>query len=238
MTQEKIVAIVQSNYLPWKGYFDLIRSSDIFVLYDDVQYTKRDWRNRNLIKTVHGPLWLSIPVRVKGRYQQRIRDVEIADTDWAEQHWRSIELAYSKAPGFADIAPTLKTTLEKCADMNHLSEVNRLLIEQICSLLGINTPIIGSHELSRVDGRSENLLNLCRALNGTTYLSGPSAQNYLDEALFEKAGVRVRYMDYFGYPEYPQLHPPFDHHLSIVDLLLCTGHGAGRYLERTPALAS
>jgi hypothetical protein len=235
---DKTIAIVQSSYLPWKGYFDLIRSADVFVLYDDVQYTKRDWRSRNVIKTAQGPLWLTVPVRVKGRYHQLIREVEIADTAWAEHHWRSIELAYRKAPGFAAMGPTLKALLEHCAGMNHLSSVNRYLTEQISTLLGIKTPILDSHEFGRVDGKSENLLNLCLSLGGTIYLSGPAARSYLDESVFEKAGVQVRYMDYDGYPEYPQLHPPFDHHVSIVDLLLCTGHEARRYLERTPALVS
>lgn len=235
---EKTVAIVQSSYLPWKGYFDLIRKSDTFVLYDDVQYTKRDWRSRNVIKTAQGPLWLTVPVRVKGRYHQLIRDVEIAEPGWAEHHWRSIELTYRKASGFPALGPALQAMLEACASMNHLSAVNRHLTVEIAALLGIKTPILDSYGLGRVDGKSENLLHLCRALGATVYLSGPAAKSYLDESVFSQAGVQVRYMDYGGYPEYPQLHPPFDHQVSIVDLLLNTGHDARHYLERNPALVS
>ena len=228
----KTIAIVQSSYLPWKGYFDLIRSADVFVLYDDVQYTKRDWRSRNVIKTVQGPLWLTVPVRVKGRYHQLIKDVEIADRDWAERHWRSIELAYRRAAGFAAHGAFIQSLLEKCAAMDALSAVNRFLIEQIAAALGISTPIIDSSALGHVEGRSENLLHLCQTLGGTTYLSGPAARSYLDETLFKQAGVGVRYMDYTGYPEYPQLHPPFEHHVSVVDLLLNVAQDVSRYLNR------
>jgi len=232
----KTVAIVQSSYLPWKGYFDLIRSADAFVLYDDVQYTKRDWRSRNLIKTAQGPLWLTVPVKVKGRYHQLIRDVEIAGQGWAEQHWRSIELAYRKAGGFSAMAPVLQGLLERCAGMTHLSAVNRCLIESMARLLGIETPILDSSSLGRVDGKSENLLHLCRQLGGSVYLSGPAARSYLDESVFTQAGVQVRYMDYGGYPEYLQLHPPFEHHVSVIDLLMNMGWEARHYLKQAAAL--
>jgi hypothetical protein len=230
-------AIVQSSYLPWKGYFDLLRSADVFVLYDDVQYTKRDWRSRNTIKTAQGPLWLTVPVRVKGRYHQRIQDVELAEQGWAEQHWRSIEQAYRRAPGYSACGPMVRGWLEACAGMTHLSQVNRFLTERVAAALHIDTPLLNAADLGRVPGRSENLLHLCQRVGATTYLSGPAASSYLDEALFERAGVQVRYMDYSGYPEYPQLHPPFEHAVSVVDLLLNVGEDAHRYLDRQTATA-
>lgn len=232
---DKTVAIVQSSYLPWKGYFDLIRSADVFVLYDDVQYTKRDWRSRNMIKTAQGPLWLTVPVRVKGRYLQKIQEVEIADADWAERHWRSIELAYRRAAGFAAHGAFVQSLLERCAPMRRLSEVNRFLIEQIARALDIQTPIVESSTYGHVDGKNENLLHLCQCVGAKVYLSGPAAQSYMDETVFAQADVKVRYMDYTGYPEYPQLHPPFEHHVSIVDLLLNSGNNAPRYLDRSPS---
>ena len=228
----KTIAIVQSSYLPWKGYFDLIRSADVFVLYDDVQFTKRDWRSRNVIKTAQGPLWLTVPVRVKGRYHQLIQDAEVAEHGWATHHWRSIELAYRRAAGFQTFAPLLQGLLEECAGMDRLSAINRHLIEHIAKALDIDTPIVESTTLGHVEGKSENLLHLCLRLGGTTYLSGPAARGYLDESIFEQAGVKVRYMDYSVYPEYPQLHPPFEHHVSIVDLLLNVGSNASQYINR------
>lgn len=231
----KTVAIVQSSYLPWKGYFDLIRSADVFVLYDDVQYTKRDWRNRNVIKTPQGLHWLSIPVKVKGRYHQAIDEVEVADSQWVARHWQTIEMAYRRAPRFIEHAPALRSMLLACASMQRLSEINRHLIQSIAALLGIQTPILDCRPFGRVPGRTENLQHLCSALGATVYLSGPAAKSYLDESVFTQAGIEVRYMDYSGYPEYPQLYPPFEHHVSIVDLLLNTGHDAPRYLQRAPA---
>lgn len=104
----KKVAILQSNYIPWKGYFDLIGAVDEFILYDDMQYTRRDWRNRNQIKTPQGVQWLTVPVRVKGKYEQKIRDTEIDGSDWAVAHWKALVQNYARAPHFAEIAAWLE----------------------------------------------------------------------------------------------------------------------------------
>lgn len=227
----KTVAIVQSNYLPWKGYFDLIQQADVFVLYDDVQFTKRDWRNRNVIKTVHGLHWLTIPVRVKGRYDQQVKDVLISDPDWALQHWRTIEMSYRRAPAFSELGPWFKDLFEHCREYEHLSAINEFLISQIAQRLGLTTPLVRSEEIGRIDGRSENLLHLCLELGATQYLSGPAARDYLDVALFRRNGVDVTFAQYGGYPEYPQLHGPFKHEVSIVDLMLNVGASAPAYLR-------
>jgi hypothetical protein len=227
----KRVAIVQSNYIPWKGYFDLINLVDEFILFDDVQYTKRDWRNRNLIKTAAGLHWLTVPVQVKGKYHQRIRDTRVSDSTWAQQHWQTLFHHYKRAPHFAALAPYFQGAYEKVAGMDYLSDVNRVLIEAICGILEIDTAISASMAFEIVEGKNERLLFLCQQASATEYLSGPAAREYLDETTFRAAGIQVRFMDYGGYPEYPQLHPPFEHGVSILDLLFNTGADAPRYMK-------
>lgn len=232
--RNKRVAIVQSNYIPWKGYFDLIARADEFVLYDDVQYTRRDWRNRNRVKSRDGIRWLTIPVGVKGRYDQRIRDVVVSDSGWADMHWRILTQDYARAACFREVAPLLEQLYDAAARIQHLSGINEMFIRGVCDFLGIRTPLRQSSEFALADGRSERLLDLCRQLHATTYVSGPSARRYLDEDLFRLAGVHVEWMDYAGYPEYPQLHPPFEHHVSILDLLFNVGERARAYMLSSP----
>jgi hypothetical protein len=140
----KRIAIVQSSYLPWKGYFDLIHAVDEFVLYDDMQFTKRDWRSRNRIKTAQGLLWLTVPVDVKGKFDQRIREASIADSSWADRHWKSIRHAYVRAPFFAQYEDELARVFGELAREPSLSQVNYRLISLVCSWLGITTPITWS----------------------------------------------------------------------------------------------
>lgn len=229
------VAVVQSNYIPWKGYFDLIRSVDAFVLFDDVQYTRRDWRNRNKIKTAQGEHWLSVPVQNRGRYEQLINEVQVSEPDWAAKHWKTIEMNYRRAACFAQMEVPIRSLYEQAAATTHLSSINQLFITGICSLLGIHTPLHRSDELggSRED-KNERLIHLCQALGATEYLSGPAASSYLDESAFAEAGLGVSYMNYSGYPEYPQLFGAFQHAVSIVDLLFNTGSDASTFLERHP----
>lgn len=226
----KSVAIVQSSYIPWKGYFDLINGVDEFILYDDQQYTRRDWRNRNRVKTAQGTIWISIPVRVKGRYLQRIDETEVADASWAERHWRTIEHAYRSAAFFEAHREWLRKLYTQC-DEALLSRVNRRFLEAICDLLGIRTVLAWSTDYEVEGARTERLVNLCQAAGAKTYLSGPSARAYLDESLFERAGIDLRYADYSGYREYEQVHPPFEHEVSIIDLLVHTGPSAQSYLK-------
>lgn len=226
----KKLAVCQSNYIPWKGYFDLINSSDEFVVYDDVQYTRRDWRNRNKIKTCNGMLWLTIPVEVTGKYFQDIQDTRISQPGWNIAHWKTICHTYGKAPHF----PTYKARLEemyRTATQDHLSAINRHFIDGICAILGIRTPLRWSREFSLPDDPNERLVRLCQETGATHYLSGPAAQSYLDERLFAKAGIAVEWVDYSGYPEYQQLHPPFEHRVSIVDLLLNQGPNSYKFMK-------
>lgn len=228
---KRTVSIVQSNYIPWKGYFDLISQSDVFVLFDDVQYTRRDWRNRNRIKTANGLQWLTIPVDVKGKYtQQEIRDVKIADPRWRDEHWKTLRHVYAKAPYFKAYAERVED-LFRGSTSEWLSEVNRRFIHGICDLLGIHTEVRWSWEFAKQAGKSERLFGICRELHATSYLSGPAARSYLDEGLFGSAGIGVEWMDYSRYPEYPQLYDPFEHGVTALDLIFNTGPHARRYLS-------
>lgn len=226
----KKIAISQSNYIPWKGYFDMISYVDEFVLYDDMQYTKRDWRNRNKVKTPMGSQWLTIPVKVKGRYFQKIRDTELDGNLWLKKHWRTIEQSYSKSPFYDEIQALVKPLYVDNEHYN-LSQCNRVFIEAICMYLGIDTAITNSWDYDLVEGKSEKLLNICLQAGATEYVSGPAAKGYLDEDLFQSSGIKVTWFDYCEYPEYEQLWGEFDHHVSIIDLLFNHGKKSAQYMK-------
>lgn len=223
--------ITQSNYIPWKGYFDAVNLADVVVLYDEMQYTRRDWRNRNKIKTAQGVKWLTIPVQVKGKYHQKINQTEVSDPDWAQRHWTTIRHEYARAAHFDDVAPALAELYRRCGSESRLSSINRCFLEGICPMLGIEADFRWSADYELRGDRSEKLLNLCLDLGADRYLSGPAAQGYLDVDAFTRAGIEVVWLDYSGYPEYGQLHPPFEHGVSIVDLLLNEGPKAPRFLK-------
>jgi hypothetical protein len=225
----KTVAIVQSNYVPWKGYFDLMARVDEFILYDDVQYTRRDWRNRNRLKSPEGVRWLTIPVQVKGRYLQRIDETFVSDPEWAQRHWATIGSWYGKAPFFKRYERVLESMYTSTRE-RELSAINRRFLEGLRDLLGIGTPLSSSSEYAASGQRTERLLGICKAASATSYLSGPAAREYLEEESFRTAGVQVQWMSYEGYPEYPQLHGPFEHGVSVLDLLLSVGEEAPRYM--------
>jgi len=224
----KQVAVLQSNYIPWKGYFDIIHSVDRFIFYDDVQFTKNDWRNRNRIKTQQGLQWLTIPVGTA--LNRRIQDVEIPDERWQRKHWKSLCQAYGKAPHFESFRRFFEHVYCERTWTN-LAEWNRFLIQHIArEFLGIETEFQLSSEYA-LDGRkSDRLLDLVRQAGAEVYVSGPSAKSYLDEAAFAESSIKVEYFDYAGYPEYPQFHPPFVHEVSILDLLFHTGADAPYYI--------
>lgn len=214
---------MQSSYVPWKGYFDLVASVDEFILFDDRQFTRRDWRNRNKIKTAQGVQWLTIPVQVKGRYHQRIDETLVRDADWSALHWRMLAGSYGRAACFAELAPVVEGLYSSVAAEAHLSLINRVFIEAIAGLLGIRTGITLSTDYEGVGSKTERLVSLCVAAGASAYLSGPSGQAYIVPEQFEEAGIALEYMDYSGYPEYPQLYPPFEHAVSILDLLFNVG---------------
>jgi hypothetical protein len=218
----KRVAIVQSSYIPWKGYFDLIRRVDEFILYDDAQFTRRDWRSRNRIKTPSGAIWLTVPVHVKGKYHQSVKDVRVSEAGWNIRHWRSIHANYAKAPYFNSYKSVLEDLYVGC-DAESLSEINFRFMSKLCTLLSIDARLTWSMDYDLGDGRTDRLVAMCRQAGATEYLSGPAAREYIDPKCFEDAGIELTFMDYDGYPEYQQLYPPFDHQVSVIDLLVHTG---------------
>lgn len=226
----KRVVITQSNYLPWKGWFDVVRSCDELVLLDEVQYTRRDWRNRNKVKTAGGTKWISVPVQTKGRYTQRIDETLVSEPGWAEQHWALIDQNYRRAGAFATHGPQVQALLERAAPLERLSDVNRTLLEGCMAMLGIDTPIRWSTEYEGADDPTERLLSISEQAGATTYVSGPAAKAYMDVDLFAARGIDIEWFEYGPYPEYEQPHPPFEHGVSVVDLLLCTGDRAGEHL--------
>jgi hypothetical protein len=226
----KKIIITQSNYIPWKGYFDSINMVDEFVIYDDMQYTKRDWRNRNMIKTPQGPFWLSVPVEVKGKYFQKIRETRISDKKWAKEHWKTISFNYSKAPNFKeykDIFEQLYNTM----DFDFLSDVNYAFIKTINDILGITTELKWSSDFELKEEKTERLVDICVKESATDYYSGPAAQAYMNEGLFNEKNVNVHYFDYSGYPEYRQLFGEFTHAVSILDLLFNEGKDAKNFMK-------
>ena len=226
----KTVVILQSNYIPWKGYFDLMHDADEFILFDDMQYTRRDWRNRNQIKTSKGAQWLTIPVEVKGKYQQRIDETLISENDWAIKHWQTLRGHYARAPCFRDYANDIEALYEAAANETRLSRINRLFLEGIGRLLGIRTKISWSTDYAHFEGKTERLVSLCEASGADHYISGPAARNYIQPFLFDSAGIVLSFKDYSGYPEYTQLHPPFTHAVTVLDLLFNMGEKAPWYI--------
>jgi WbqC-like protein family len=225
----KRIAAVQSNYIPWKGYFDLIASVDAFVLLDDVQYTRRDWRNRNRIQTRDGPVWLTVPVEARGHRERTIRQTLISGREWAQQHWQRLTREYHKAPHFNTMSPHFEPIY---ADPPAgLSDLNRRLIMTVCAILDVTTPIIECNEFNLIDGKTERLVSLCQQTGADIYVSGPAAADYLDLIQFSACGIAVEWANYGGYPEYPQFWGPFVHEVSILDLLFNCGPDAARYMK-------
>ena len=225
----KKIAILQSNYIPWKGYFDLINMVDEFILYDDMQYTKNDWRNRNKIKTPQGIQWLTIPVRQES-LDQKIKDTKISDKKWNIKHWRTISQNYSKAKYFKDYKDIFEELYLTC-DEEYLSEINYKFITTINEILEIKTKLRWSSEFELVDGQTEKLLGICKDCNADIYLSGPAAKDYFNEDLAKQENIKVEWMDYSGYKEYEQLNPPFEHGVTILDLIFNKGDRAKEFMK-------
>lgn len=222
------VAIIQPNYIPWKGYFDIMHGVDVFVFLDDVQYTLRDWRNRNRIRAPDGSSrWISVPT-VGGR-NQRIADVRIdRSQDWARKHCETLRHSYGRTPFFARYFPEFVEIA--CADWSHLADLDIALTRRIAGWLGLEPRYHRSSELRPTGLRDERLIELVRRVEGTVYRSGPSARAYIRPEAFSAAGIQLVYHDYAGYPEYPQIARPFDHHVTILDLLFATGPTARDYI--------
>jgi hypothetical protein len=223
--------ILQPSYIPWRGYFDQINRADVFIFYDDVQYDKHGWRNRNQIKTSQGRQWLTIPVHSAGVVEKSvpIKQVKIDwSKPWNEAHWKALTFAYRRAPFFPNFAPMLDSFYRR-QDV-FLADFTIDLTVALARELGIHhTRFIRSSELAVTGQKTDRLVQILQQLGAAHYISGPSAKDYIEKEKFASAGITLEYMDY-NYPEYPQLHAPFDPNLSILDLLFMTGPDAMRYI--------
>jgi hypothetical protein len=224
------VGIIQSNFLPWRGYFDFIREVDLFIVHDDLQYTKGDWRNRNRIKTSRGPEWISVPVNYR-HTSQLIEETTIDySVSWAKKMLNRLKASYRHAPCldayFADLSELLSQPAAS------ISDLNVRLLHWACRHLKISTPIKFSREFHPEGTRTGRLIGILKQANADVYLSGPAARSYLISDMFEREGIGLEYKKY-DYPEYPQLYPPFDPYVSIIDLFFMMGDEAHTYLEIT-----
>lgn len=225
--RDRRVAVVQSCYLPWKGYFDLIRRVDLFVFYDDVKYTKNDWRNRNIVKMRNAMVWLTIPIG-KEATKQRICDVEIRSHHWQLKHWRTLNQCYGKCDYFDQYAPFFEDLYCR-RTWARLTELNQLLTRRLAKWLGIEAVFLDSRSFDLHGKKQERLLDLLTQLNATSYLSGSAASAYIDASEFARRNIELRFMNY-QYPEYPQGEPPFLSRVSVVDLIFRFGADSGNYI--------
>jgi hypothetical protein len=224
------VVILQPSYIPWRGYFDQIRRSDLFIFYDDVQYDKHGWRNRNQIKTAQGKQWLTIPVNSKGVTSGiPIKDVRIDwSKPWAKNHLKSMTVVYNKTPYFKEYLPLLESFYERRDEF--LADFTiEFSIALACELGITSTRFMRSSEMTQVEGhKTDRVIDVLKRVGATHYICGPSARSYMEPEKFEEAGITFEYIEY-NYPEYPQFYPPYDPYLTILDLLFMTGKDAIKY---------
>jgi len=224
----KKVAVLQSNYIPWKGYFDIINEVDLFIFYDDVQYTKNDWRNRNKVKSNNGSQWLTIPVSAS--INQLIYEVEFQNSNWGVKHFKTLSALYSRTPFFKLYKPFLEAVYID-RQWTSLSEFNQFMIKYISKeFLGITTEFRDSREYSCTGNKLDRLLDLLVKAEADLYVSGPAAEDYIDSSRFESQNIKLVYKDYSNYIEYDQLYPPFDHYVTILDLLFHKGPAAKEFI--------
>ena len=228
----KTIVILQSNYIPWKGYFDLMAAADEFLLFDEVQFTKNDWRNRNRIVLGRKLHWLTLPVRTAGDFGAAIDRIEVSRPDWAKAHWGRLRQAYRRAPHYSSIGPELEQAYAAAAALTHLSKINEHFLRTIAALLNLDTAILHAGIVPRTTSdATDRLLEICRARGATDYVSGPAARDYLRPGAFQQAGIALHFADYNGYPAYPQSHEPFEHGVSMIDALMQCGLDARSHLK-------
>jgi hypothetical protein len=227
---DKKIAILQSNYIPWKGYFDIIARVDEFILYDEMQLTVRDWRNRNRIKTQNGLIWLTIPV-IHSNFHQKISETKISNRLWATKHIKSLQNSYSKALYYKEFIDIIRDIYEQIKNEEYLSIINYKIIVEVCRILKINTKISLSKDFQLLGDRTERIINICKQVSATEYVSGPSAKNYIKMDKWGEANIKLTWMDYSCYSEYYQLHNGFEHQVSIIDLIFNLGPNARKYMK-------
>jgi len=225
-----IISVHQPHYLPWLGYFDKIAASDLFVLLDNVQYKKREYQNRNKIRTRQGVKWLTVPVATTGKYEQMTGEVEIeSGASWREKHLETLRHAYSSAPHFKRVFEELEE-LYMGREWARLAEINSAMLAWFMKEMEIETRVALESELGTGGLSTERIVNICRAVGADVYLSGSGGRDYMDEALFEKAGLKLEYQKY-EHPVYPQVHGGFEPFMGIVDLLFNAGKNAAQIVR-------
>ncbi len=222
---EKTAAIIQTAYLPWKGFFEFVQDVDVFVFYDNVQYSKRGWINRNRIKSPLGTRWITVPVR--GSTKFTIQETEISGNEWIESHCSALKQSYKSSPHWGLVEELIRG-LRTC-EAKTISQLNQHMIREICNFLKIDTELICSSEIPQHGRKSERLISILNHLGATRYISGPAAKVYIGNE-FKEAGIELKWKDYSGYPEYGQLHGQFDHEVSVLDLIAMTGNDASKYI--------
>jgi hypothetical protein len=222
------VAILQSNYLPWKGYFDIIANVDLFIFHDDLQYTKNGWRNRNKIKTFNGTKWITVPCGTNER--RLICDVKLINSDWQRKHWNLIKINYKNSIYF-NLYSNFFEEIYLEQSWRYLSDLNQHIIKNISNnFLFIKTKFSDSRQYNLKKTKSDRVIELLKKVGATTYISGPSGKNYLNEKKFFEEEIKLEWMSYDGYPTYSQIYQPFEHNVSIIDLLFNVGPNAREYL--------
>jgi hypothetical protein len=230
----KKIAILQSNYIPWKGYFNIIDVVDEFIFYDEVQYTKNDWRNRNQIVTPNGLLWLTIPIKHVS-LRQKINETQVLNDSWRNKHLSNIRQFYKNAPYYRATIEFVAEIYETCSYEN-LSDINIHFIKMLNNFIGITTKLSRCEDYGLIEGKTERLVDLVKKANGTEYVSGPAAKSYINEKLFEEEDIKLTWMDYSNYPKYQQLNESFFHGVSILDTIFNTGMEIKKYLQSEPSL--
>lgn len=228
---KKTLAACQSNYIPWKGYFDMIGLADEFVLYDNVQYTKNDWRNKNFIKTNQGLQALTIPVQSKSKFGQKIHETIVDKNYWRKKHWKAINHNYEKSAHFNDYKEQFEA-LYLNDNIKYLSQVNLNFIKEIVSILSITTKISQDLDYNLASNdKNGKIIELCKKSKANRFLLGPAAKTYIDEDRFLKEGIELIYMDYSVYPDYHQVYLPFEHKVSVIDLIFNEGPNAHKFMK-------
>ena len=226
------IIITQSNYIPWKGNYTTMKYATHIVLYDDAQYTKRDWRNRNKIITPNGPSWLSIPIDVKGKYYQKVNEAKVKDKNWSLDHWNKIKQNYRKAPCFHVYSEFFEQLyLSDLPQLESLSDINRTILEKTIQLLSLKIEILDSRQFDITGGKTQKLINICNELDANEYFTGPAAKNYIDEKMFIDNGIKLSYYNLDGFKTYDQLWDNFDHKVSILDMFFNLGDETQKYFN-------
>lgn len=223
---ERTAVVLQPSYLPWLGCFAQMQRCDVFIVYDNVQFDKHGWRNRNRIKTPQGECWLTVPVLTRGRDKPLIRDVEINTAErWRAKHLKTVRQSYARAPYFEDHIGWLEAIWSR--EWMSLLDLNMECLQKLCEALGLKREIRLASEFDTSGDSIERLVQICRAVDADVFYEGGAGRDYIDDARFERAGIRIEYQDY-RHPVYSQLHGDFLPYLSVVDLLMNCG---GQSLE-------